>query len=113
MKALASNPRVKNPRARTLATKDYPLRVQQSVCSPVAKVSSSFILGVEPLRCCGKQFKTEYAMKQHKRDSPAHPETHASTKATGRSACSARSPDDNDPDNSDVCSLSSGTNRIN
>jgi hypothetical protein len=29
---------------------------------------------IESLSCCGKTFKTESAMQQHKRDSQAHPE---------------------------------------
>lgn len=87
MKAPASNPRLKNTRARTQTTKDYQVRVQPSLGSPIVKASSSFILGIEPLRCCDKKFKTENDMQQHKRDSPAHPEIHAhhaSTKATRR-----------------------------
>jgi hypothetical protein len=75
MNAPASKPRSKNPSAGTKPTNSSSLGIQQSLGSSVVNTSSLSVPGVESLSYCGKNFKTENAMQQHKRDSQAHPES--------------------------------------
>ncbi|KAF2709946.1 hypothetical protein K504DRAFT_490195 [Pleomassaria siparia CBS 279.74] len=75
-RAVKSQP--KSPHTSANSTRKTPIDLQQVSGSPATKASSSFILGVEhiSISCCGRNFKTENAMQQHKRDSRAHPKVH-------------------------------------